>query len=299
MEKYLKTIANSYSGYANYFWNEILNPSWHNYFYWLVASSFLIWLLEIFFPWRKNQPAIRQEFWLDIFYTFWNYFLFSLVIYNAFFNDFLGLFNIHNLVAVQLGSLPAWVQLLIIFIVRDFMQYNIHRLLHHKKWMWEFHKVHHSVSMMGFGALLRYHFMENIIYRSLEYIPLAMLGFGIKDFFIVHIFTLITGQLGHANLYLPLGKLKFLLNGPQMHLWHHAKNFPESHPNGFNYGITLSIWDYIFGTVYFPKNEANLPVGLPDAEHFPQTFIEQQMRPFKNLYFDKNNSPKNTSDITR
>jgi hypothetical protein len=35
MEKYLKVITDGYTGYANYFFNEILNPGWHNYFYWL------------------------------------------------------------------------------------------------------------------------------------------------------------------------------------------------------------------------------------------------------------------------
>ncbi len=100
MEKYFKAIADGYSGYWNYFIGEILQPSWHNYFYWLLGASSVIYLLEVFFPWRKNQALIREHFWLDIFYLFWNYFLFSLVVYNALsmvavegFNDFLGFFR--------------------------------------------------------------------------------------------------------------------------------------------------------------------------------------------------------------
>ncbi|MFN0200244.1 MAG: sterol desaturase family protein [Bacteroidia bacterium] len=292
--KYWNILLENYQGYFNFLTNEILHPSWHNYFYWVLGASILIWILEIRFPWRKDQPAIRNDFWLDIFYTFWNYFLFSLVIYYAFsnvfvelFKDFLAIFGIRNLVAIQLGALPAWSQVLIIFLVRDFLQYNIHRLLHSVPWMWEFHKVHHSTEEMGFGGLMRYHFMENIVYRSLEYIPLAMLGFGISDFFIVHMFTFITGQLGHANLYLPMGKLRFFLNGPQMHLWHHAKNFPESHPNGFNYGITLSVWDYLFKTNYQPYDDAHLPVGLPDDAKIEKDFVGQQVGWFRRVFGGK------------
>ncbi len=125
--------------------------------------------------------------------------------------------------------------------------------------------------------------MENIFYRTLEYIPLAMIGFGIDDFFIVHIFTLVTGQLGHANLYIRLGKLKYFLNGPQMHLWHHAKEMPASYPTGFNYGITLSVWDFIFKTNYWPEDNEYLPVGLPDEEAFPKDFVGQMVRPFQNI----------------
>ena len=130
---------------------------------------------------------------------------------------------------------------------------------------------------------MRYHWMENIIYRSLEYIPLAMIGFGISDFFIVHIFTLVTGQLGHANLKINLGPFKYVFNGPQMHLLHHSKHMPENHLNGFNYGITLSVWDYIFRTNYWPKDDAYLPIGLPDEDQMPKDFIGQNIRPFKRV----------------
>ncbi len=295
MEKYWNIIQQAYSGYFDYLVYAVSNPSWHNHFYWLLGTSITIYFLELRFPWRTDQPKIRQNFWIDAFYLFWNYFLLSLVFYNAWssvfvqlFNDFLGIFGINNIIAVHVESFPAWLQLLIIFVLRDFMQWNIHRLLHNVEWMWQFHKVHHSTEQMGFAALMRYHFMENIIYRTLEYIPLAMIGFGISDFFIVHIFTLVTGQLGHANLHLPLGKLKYILNGPQMHLWHHAKNFPESHPHGFNYGITLSVWDYLFGTDYFPHEDKDLPVGLPETDaDFPRDFIGQMIQPFRKVFSRK------------
>ncbi len=292
--KYLKIIGEAYGGFAQYFVNEIIHPAWHNYFYWVVGSSLFIWVLELLFPWRKNQPAIREHFGLDIFYIFWNYFLFSLVAYNALsmvgvqiFKDFLGLFGIKNLVAISVENWPKWGQLLFIFVFRDFMQWAIHMLLHRVNWMWEFHKVHHSTRVMGFAALMRYHWMENIIYRSFEYLPLAMIGFGINDFFIVHIGTLVAGQIGHANLFIPLGPIKYLLNGPQMHLWHHARHMPASHPYGFNYGITLSVWDYIFGTNYWPNNDKDLAVGLPDSENFPEDFRVQNIRTFQRIFGKK------------
>jgi sterol desaturase/sphingolipid hydroxylase (fatty acid hydroxylase superfamily) len=292
MDKYLEIIQNAYSGYFKYFVSAVLQPHWNNHFYWLIGASIVIYGAERLFPWRKNQPTIRQDFWIDAFYLLWNYFLFSLVAYSALssvfvelFKDFLGLFGITNVVALHIEELSNWWKLLIVFVLRDFMQWNIHRLLHNVSWMWEFHKVHHSVEEMGFAALLRYHFMENIIYRSLEYLPLAMIGFGLHDFFIVHMFTLITGQLGHANLYLPMGKLQFLLNGPQMHLWHHAKEFPESHPRGYNYGITLSVWDYLFKTNYFPRVDKDVPVGLSAADAaFPRDFVGQMVEPFKKAF---------------
>lgn len=254
MEKYIKIIQQSFSGYYNYLVQEITNPTWDNYFYWLLGLSLFVFLLEIIIPWRKNQPVFRKGFWLDAFYILFNFFLFSLIGYNALsnvgvelFNDFLAVFNINNIVAVEVDNLPIWVQLLIMFVMADFLQWNVHRMLHRIPWLWKFHKVHHSVKEMGFAAQFRFHFMETIVYKSLQYIPLAMIGFGIEQFFIIHMFSVFVGHLNHANLDWSYGKLGFIFNNPRMHIWHHAKELPRQHKYGMNFGLTLSIWDYIFG----------------------------------------------------
>ena len=168
------------------------------------------------------------------------------------------------------------------FVVRDFIQWNVHRLLHYSPTLWEFHKVHHSVEQMGFAAHLRYHFMENIFYRAVEYIPLAMLGFGLTDFFIVHIFALAIGHLNHSNIYLPLGPLKYIFNSPQMHIWHHAEHLPKG-LSGVNYGISLSLWDYLFKTNYMPHNGRDEKLGFEKVEQYPSTFFSQMIEPFKSL----------------
>ncbi|MFO0356628.1 MAG: sterol desaturase family protein [Sphingobacteriaceae bacterium] len=287
MNTIFDTILNSYSGYYNYLVNEILYPSWHNYFYWLLGLSLFVWMLELIFPWRKQQAAFRKDFWLDGFYMFFNFFLFSLIGFNAIsnigvdlFNSFLKVAGINNLVAINITAFPKWSQFLIMFVVADFIQWNIHRLLHRNKYLWEFHKVHHSVVEMGFAAHLRFHWMETVIYKSLQYIPLAMLGFGIQDFFIIHIIAVAIGHLNHANLKLTYGPLKYILNNPVMHLWHHAKDLPKG-SYGVNYGLSLSIWDYVFKTAYIPNNNANEPLGFNDIGKFPKNFIKQEVYPFK------------------
>ena len=61
----METIKNAYIGYYNYLVSEILYPSWHNYFYWLIGLSVIVWLLEIIFPWRKTQATFRKDFWRE------------------------------------------------------------------------------------------------------------------------------------------------------------------------------------------------------------------------------------------
>ena len=282
MEKYWHIIVNSFTGYWNYLLHEMTTFSWHNYFYLLIAASLLVWLLEILLPWRKKQSIFRKDFWLDGFYMFFNFFLFSLIGYNALsnvaveaFNDFLALFGINNLIMLEVKNWPFWGQLLLMFILADFIQWNVHRMLHRVLWMWEFHKVHHSVKEMGFAAHLRFHWMETIIYKSVQYIPLAMIGFGIQEFFIIHAFAVLIGHLNHANLNWDYGWLRYIFNNPKMHIWHHAKNLPTSHPYGVNFGLSLSIWDYLFKTAYIPHSGRDIELGFKEDEQFPTTFLEQ------------------------
>ena len=208
MNKYIEGIFNAYTGYFNYLLDEIIHPTWHSYFYWLILVSAFFFFLEIITPWRKNQPVLRKDFWLDFFYMFFNFFLFSLVIYNAASYLFVEILNdsIIGLTGWDIQSSnpmkywPQWGILLTGFVIRDFIQWNVHRLLHRSPRLWEFHKVHHSVEEMGFAAHLRFHWMETVVYRVIEYIPLALLGISLYDFFIIHIFTLAVGHYNHSNI---------------------------------------------------------------------------------------------------
>ena len=93
-------------------------------------------------------------------------------------------------------------------------------------------------------------------------------------------FTLAIGHLNHANIYLPLGPLRYIFNNPQMHIWHHSKKQPEGR-YGVNYGITLSLWDYLAGSVWMPHNGRDIELGFQDIEKYPHGFLEQVVEPFK------------------
>lgn len=288
MDEIVSIISKSYKGYSNYLWQEVTHPSWASYFYWLIGVSLFFFALELTSPWRKEQARFRKDFWMDFFYMFFNFFLFTLIIYLAFsnvvvyfFTDLLAKIGINNLLAFEVMSWPVWAHLLIGLLVRDFVQWWIHRLLHRVPWLWEFHKVHHSVEQMGFAAHLRYHWMENVVYRTIEYIPLALIGVGLRDFFVIHIFTLAIGHFNHSNFRLNIGFLKYIFNNPQMHIWHHAYDIPEERKYGVNFGITLSIWDYLFKTNYIPHDGRDIKLGFPGQEKFPTSFVGQSTHGFK------------------
>lgn len=323
---FLEHLINGYTNYANYLWFEITHPGWHNFFYWFLVVSAFFMLVEWARPWRENQARFRKDFWLDFFYMFFNLFLFSLIIYQGvsevvvnLFTDGLRAIGIENLVAINVQTWPVWAHLLLGFVVGDFISWWIHRLLHSNKWLWEFHKVHHSVEEMGFAAHLRYHWMENVVYATLRYIPLALIGIGLNDFFIIYVFNLAVGHYNHSNitvsgtlsgailgtlvglwiavlnsaspewLYYLIGiaggagvgalllgpYMKIIFNSPEMHIWHHAQKLPAGREQGMNFGITLSLWDYLFGTAYVPESGRDIKLGFPGIEKYPKGFFAQ------------------------
>ncbi len=292
MSGYIETLVNSYKGYASYLWNTITNPFPEvdlNYFYFLIVLSLVVWGLEIVFPWRKKQAIIRKDFWLDGFYMFFNFFLFNLLLFTAlsdvsiqFLQNVLAPLGYSGGHLFDSTSWPVALQLLVFFLISDFVQWNVHVLLHRIPFLWQFHKVHHSVKEMGFAAHLRYHFGETFIYNTFKYITLSMIfGFDIQLAFIVHGIAITIGHLNHANIGWDYGPLKYIFNNPKMHIWHHAKELPQNHPFGMNYGISLSIWDYIFKTNYIPHEGRDIELGFENDEHYAPTFWQQLIAPFK------------------
>ncbi len=283
----LEILWTSFKGSLHWFYRGVIfDIPWHqNYFWGLTLISLLIWGLEIVFPWRKDQGAFRKDFWLDAGYMYFNFFLFAAVIsgfYKLIGKGFssLGL-QLSSFSIVNIRSWHPLVALLVFFVVLDFVQWVTHILLHKFPLLWRYHKVHHSVKEMGFAAHLRYHWMENILYKPFKTLAIMLLGgFEPNQAFVVHFIAIGIGHLNHANIGLDWGPLKYLLNNPVMHLYHHAKTLPQGRV-GVNFGISLSVWDYVFKTSYVPEKNANLPLGFEGDEDFPSGFVKQNLSGFQ------------------
>lgn len=288
MNEYLLVLLNGILDTARWTWNSMtFQVDWYtNYFWGLVLISLLVWLLEIVFPWRKSQGIIRKDFWLDGFYMFFNFFIFSVAI-NGFY-QLISLFfqqlgvSEKSLAILNLSALPMLLQLFVFFVVLDFVQWLTHIMLHRFSFLWKFHQVHHSVKEMGFSAHLRYHWMENILYKPLKTFGVMLLGgFEPEQAYIVHFIAISIGHFNHSNIKITWGPFKYLVNNPVMHLYHHAYHFPEEHPNGVNFGISLSVWDYIFKTNHIAEDSGTIKLGFPGDDQMPKNFMGQLKYGFK------------------
>ena len=288
MSNYFEVFISTLLGTIDWVWKSIIFqvPLQNNYFWGLIIISLVVWLLEIVFPWRKNQSIFRKDFWLDAIYMFFNFFIFAIVIsgiYKCLELLFLDIgITVKSMAIIDITVLPMWSQLLIFFLFQDFVQWFTHVLLHRYNFLWKFHKVHHSVKEMGFAAHLRYHWMENIFYKPLKVLVVMLLGgFEPEQAFIIHFIAISIGHLNHANIKMTYGPLKYIFNNPVMHLYHHAFSLPKDKRYGVNFGISLSLWDYIFKTNYIPEKSGTIELGYSDDSKMPKNFFRQLLYGFR------------------
>ena len=217
--EYIDIFIQSIMGTIDWTFKSILFqvPWYTNYFWGLTIISLAVWGLEIIFPWRKNQSTIRQDFWLDWGYMYFNFFVFSIAIAGFYQLSSVLFENIgitsSSFAIIDLSTQSWWLQLLVFFVLLDFVQWFTHVMLHKFDALWQFHKVHHSVKEMGFAAHLRYHWMENILYKPLKTIGVMLLGgFEPEQAYMVHFLAITIGHLNHANIKITWGPLRYVFN---------------------------------------------------------------------------------------
>ena len=241
-------------------------PGSENYFWMVTVLTFVIMLLEWCLPWRKEQRFFRKDWYTDLCYLYANLFLFA-VILNGFYTILFNLLPEFGHVSIL--SEEHWmIQLVVFFVLQDFLQWWVHRLLHANQWLWRFHQIHHSVEQMGVAAHFRYHWMENVLYKPTTMATLSIFA-GVEPKFavIVHAFTLVIGHLNHCNIRIDWGPLRYVFNSSTMHLLHHSRSHLRQ--GGVNFGLSLSCWDYLFGTAATPSNDGELELGFDACRKYP------------------------------
>ena len=139
---------------------------------------------------------------------------------------------------------PLLAQLPLALLVAEIPQYWVHRLQHEWEGLWRFHAVHHSAPRLYWLNAGRFHPID--ILMNLPYYPL-LIALGCSEALMALVATTIAihGIFQHANLQLRCGVLNGFFSMAELHRWHHSKTVFEAN---HNYGQTVSVWDWVFGT---------------------------------------------------
>ncbi len=251
-----------------------------SYWHYLVGLSLAFAVVERVRPMRPAQRVWRRDVVVDLLYVVVNGHLLGVLLAWA----TAPLSTVVDAHASQLRlqvltALPLWQQALVAFVLLDALQWCIHNALHRVPWLWQFHKVHHSIVELDWLGSLRFHWVEIVVYKSVQYLPLLALGVDGRALLAVAVVGTAIGHGNHSNVDVDFGMLRYLFNSPRMHAWHHVH--PDAGPSNINFGVCLSVWDWLFGTAHLPS-AAPAAIGLA-APGVPRSWLAQQLWPLSRL----------------
>lgn len=252
------------------------------YLEWLIVASVTFFTLERLKPARPEQRAFRPQLANDLGYLAINGHLYSMLsagVVAWFATGANGLLERVSLMPERgwLAERNFWLQALLFFVISDFLQWFTHNLLHRIPFLWSFHKVHHSIHEMDWAGNFRYHWVENVVYKTLLFLPLLYLGGDPEPLLVIYVAGTFWGHFNHANLDLGIGPLAYVFNSPRMHLWHHDAS--DEGGVAKNFGIVLSLWDWLFRTAYWPRDRTPERIGYPGDQEIPQSLPVQLVFP--------------------
>lgn len=171
---------------------------------------------------------------------------------------------------------PLWIQVPLLVLLADGLEYWRHRLVHTVDWLWPIHALHHNGEQLNILKSGRGHFLDMFMRNLLCYAPLALAGVP-REVMLAHAAVLtVFGPIGHANLsiHLPSFLHRWVMT-PQVHRIHHARSLELSSSNYANFPI----WDILFGTFEHPDRHGHFEYGI-EGDAMPSDIVGQTLAPF-------------------
>jgi sterol desaturase/sphingolipid hydroxylase (fatty acid hydroxylase superfamily) len=157
------------------------------------------------------------------------------------------------------SALPSGVAIALATVLVFVGNYWGHRLTHQVPFLWRFHAVHHSIEEMDWVASGRLHPLDSAFTQAFTALPLVLLGYDGGAFAGVAALFLLLALFQHANVRLRFPVVRWVINTPEWHHWHHAL---DAEARDKNFG--LPVVDKIFGTAYMPKGKRPAAFGTHD-----------------------------------
>ncbi|MCK7524377.1 MAG: sterol desaturase family protein [Ignavibacteriales bacterium] len=136
----------------------------------------------------------------------------------------------------------------------------------------------HLKKLIGFQVHDHIH-LEIILNQTIEFAPIILLGAPVEVIAYKGLISAVWGMYIHCNVDIQSGWLQKIINGPEMHRWHHSTGKGRNR----NFATKFAFWDWMFGTAYLPEtkpDEYGLKTFFP-AHYFSQTLFA--FRSFKKI----------------
>jgi sterol desaturase/sphingolipid hydroxylase (fatty acid hydroxylase superfamily) len=254
----------------------------------LVAlGSYILFLIivitiERLFPYKKEWNKDDGDTLHDLFWSFFGAF-FPIKVIQAFFIFALagaaGYFSDKLATGIWPTQIPFVFQVILCFVIAEFMGYWAHRLRHEVPILWRFHALHHSPHRLYFLNTSRFHPIDIMVGQLFIFPWMVVANVPAEVIFWNTILFQNIGLLSHCNIKFDNFKVvRLLFNTDEHHRWHHSKVVKESNSN---YAPSFILWDIIWGTFHTTKNH-EAPEKLGVTPEYPDNLWDQLLEPFRN-----------------
>jgi len=205
----------------------------------------------------------------------------------------------NNFGTVGFIELPHWLIVfiftLVLFVSDDLTRFLLHYLLHKVPFLWEFHKVHHSATVLTPITIYRSHPVESLLYGMRSALTQGV-AVGFCYYFLgptlsmvdilganvfVFLFNIMGSNLRHTGVWLSWGdSVEKWFISPAQHQIHHSDK--RIHID-CNFGSALAIWDRLFKSIIYAssiKQSNNINFGLGKSFKTHNSLINIYFTPF-------------------
>ncbi|MBE9248208.1 sterol desaturase family protein [Dolichospermum sp. LEGE 00240] len=215
----------------------------------ILITGMIFWLWEICYPLHEikyKANFFRELGWAGISLVFRIIYAYvSVVIIKLLTFLFMG----ESATFAGLMYVPLWLRIITAYILQDFTDYTLHRIMHSNQFLWLTHKWHHSTKQSWWLSGNKDSFTGGLLYTVTSlWFPLMDIPLEIMSVVALH--QVIHNNWIHLNVkwHSWLGILEWIYVTPRVHALHHIDT------KGRNLSGMFTFTDRLFGTYVFPEN---------------------------------------------
>ncbi len=164
-------------------------------------------------------------------------------------------------------ALPAAALLLANLLLRGFISFATHYLMHKLPAFWRLHRVHHLDTELDVSTTVRFHPLEFLV-STLPAAPMVIV-FGLTPWALMlyEVLDAAINVFSHSNIRIPRSIdriVRYFIVTPDLHRIHHSTWQPETDSN---FSAVFPVWDMLFGTFRGEPREAHetMRLGLDEV----------------------------------
>jgi sterol desaturase/sphingolipid hydroxylase (fatty acid hydroxylase superfamily) len=170
---------------------------------------------------------------------------------------------------------PVWLQLIAVFALAELFNWVLHWAKHKNAFLWRLHCQHHRDDQYTVWLTTHTYAPEVLVSGTIMGSALILCGFGSLALDSYLLFYSLVNLYQHSAHPYSLGPLDRFIINPAYHRHHHGGD-------QVNFGSTLTLWDWVFGTVAWPKDR-HVAINPPPVEQSaePFGFVAEMLYPLR------------------